>query len=280
MSHDIEDLLRRELQGAASGAPHHLGVDDQDVLSRGRRVVVRRRALTAVGAAVAALAVAGTIGVLAPRTGDTDTLPALPTPTATPTPEVTLTTTPSASATATPTATPSTSDSPRPSASSTSTGPRPTASRTNTPTATTGETDWTEPVTIGGVSYRTRLVDPSVDDRGYMTVTVDVEADGQVIFTKTGQDYGEWGTRGLGPNVLLLYNVKGVQDVVSENGEPVEGEGIGTFRMPFPGTDTTIVYTIVSLPRPVTRNADGSLRSLMVLVGGETYGLGVDDPDF
>ena len=38
MSPDIEDLLRDQLRGAASGAPHHLGVDDQDVLARGRRV--------------------------------------------------------------------------------------------------------------------------------------------------------------------------------------------------------------------------------------------------
>ena len=58
MSPDLEDLLRGELRGAASGAPHHLGVADTDVISRGRRVVVRRRILTGVCAAAVVLALA------------------------------------------------------------------------------------------------------------------------------------------------------------------------------------------------------------------------------
>lgn len=284
MSPDIEDLLRSELRGAASDAPHHLGVDDQDVLTRGRRVVRRRRALTAVGAVAATLAIAGTIGVLAPRPGDTDTLPALPTPTATPTPDVTPTITPSASVTATPAATVIATATP----SATSTGtdepssaPSATPSATSTPSATPSSgTSWTRAATLGGVSYRTRLVNPRLEG-DYMVVEVDIAADGEVIFTKRGEDYGEVGTRSLGPNVLLLYNVGPLRDIVSENGEPVDGEQFHTFEMPFPNTDHTVRYTIVSLPRPVARDANGHLRSLVVQDGdGSTYGLGIEDPDY
>lgn len=295
MSRDLEDLLRNELRGAAAGAPQHLGVDDQDVLTRGRRVVVRRRLLTAAGAAAATLAVAGTIGVLAPRAGD-DALPALPTPTMSATPDPTPTITSSASATvtttpsvsATPTAT--ASSTPKSSATGSARTPSSTPSRTTAPAAppTTPTpsptppvaTSWSEPASLGGVRYRTRLVNPRLEG-DYRIVEVDVEADGQVIFTKRGQDYGEWGTRGLAPNVLLLYNVGPLQDVVSENGVPVEGEEFHTFEMPFPGTDTTVTYTIVSLPRPVTRDANGFLKSFMVKhADGRTYGLGITDPEF
>lgn len=260
------------------------------MLSRGRRVVRRRRTLTAVGAVAATLAIAGTIGVLAPRPGDTDTLPALPTPTATPTPDVTPTITPSASVTATPaatvtsSATPTETDEPSstPSATPSSTStPSATPSATSTPTATPSSgTSWTGAATLGGVSYRTRLVNPRLEG-DYMVVEVDVAADGEVIFTKRGQDYGEAGTRSLDPNVLLLYNVGPLKDIVSENGEPVDGEQFHTFEMPFPNTDHTVRYTIVSLPRPVARDANGHLRSLVVQESdGSTFGLGIEDPDY
>lgn len=273
MSPDIEDLLRDQLRGAASGAPHHLGVDDQDVLARGRRVVVRRRVLTTVGAAAAVLAIAGTIGVLAPQ-ADNDALPAIPTPTVTPTPDptptITSTGTPSATVTAPPraTATPTSTPSGTPS----STGrpgrtPSSTPSRTTTPSpSSTPSTtpEWSEPVPVAGTNFRMRIVEED-SSSGVRNFAANLDSDGPRIvgymrLQEDALDLRNLLTVDLA-NQVLLTNWP-VTDVIADGEDLVSGEAFGRFSLPSPVSAGQLRFTVISMPRPVTMAAPLSPASL------------------
>ena len=279
MSPDIEDLLRDQLRGAASGAPHHLGVDDQDVLARGRRVVVRRRVLTTVGAAAAVLAIAGTIGVLAPQ-ADNDALPAIPTPTVTPTPDPTPTITsmgtPSSTVTAPPraTATPTSTPSGTPS----STGrpgrtPSSTPSRTTTPSpSSTPSTtpEWSEPQRIGDTTFRMQLVpEGGPGPSGEQAFTGMLESDGSPIVTHltvvTGQAEGPTVMVASKDNSVLVTTWR-VTDVITENHEPVADESIGRFVLPIAGTPDSMVFTVITMPQPVTMAGPMTAQSIQMRI--------------
>ncbi|MFC7487691.1 hypothetical protein ACOCJ7_15880 [Knoellia sp. CPCC 206453] len=262
MSPDIEDLLRSELRGAASGAPHHLGVDDQDLIARGHRAVVRRRVLSVAGVAVATLTIAGTIGILAPRVSN-DVMPAIPTPTVTPTPDVTPTTTstasPSATVIATPSATPSSA-----SASSTQI-------RTETPSASTtlaAGLEWSDPVTVGEVAYRARLVRDGMAGE-YPNYKAELRANGSLVFTRDHAN-GEPGLRiASDPHVIYASHVGPLSDVVSENGQPVTGEEFKSITLPYPDTgheypQGSMTFTIINLPRPASATENGNVASMVV----------------
>lgn len=269
MSPDIEDLLRGELRGAASGAPQHLGADDQDVLTRGRRVVMRRRALTVAGVTAATLVIAGTIGVLAPRVSD-DALPAIPTPTVTPTPEatptITSTTKPSptvtSSATAIPTSTPSPTSSGTPSS---------TPSRTTTPTpSTTPPTGlaWSDPISVGGVTYRARLVRDGLAGE-YPNYKAELRANGTLVYTRYEAN-GEYGLRvASDPHVIYASDLGPLSDVISENEQPVSGEQFKSITLPFPDTGHeypkgSMIFTIIKLPNPATATENGNVANMVV----------------
>ena len=252
MSPDIEDLLRSELRGAASGAPQHLGVDDQDVLTRGRRVIVRRRILTVAGVAAATLAIAGTIGVLAPRVSN-DALPALPTPTVTPTPEATPTITSSASpsatvsssATASATASATTTPTSTPSASSTSTGrpsrttsPSSTPSRTKTPSPSTTPSSalgWSDEVTVAGSGYRARYV-AMPDQHNY---NLELERGGTTVFSPQSVFNSEnrFGSDAVDPRITYYLGRYKITDLISIKGQPVTDEVMGHISVPTPDGD-------------------------------------------
>ncbi|GGB72591.1 hypothetical protein N798_11465 [Knoellia flava TL1] len=261
MSPDLEDLLRGELRGAASGAPHHLGVADTDVLTRGHRVVVRRRILTGVGAAAVVLALAGTIGVLAPRPGDTDTLPAVPTPTTTPTTKPTPTPTTSATATASPTATPIATNTPTPTET-------PTSSDTpaNTATATPSTYPWSDPVVVGGVTYTARVVPAMYGDRAGHKA--EVRADGVLVGTRSDAN-GEPSLLVLSdPTVVFAAHVGPWADVITENDQPVSGEKFETIRAPYPEPHTgkldAVMITIIKLPRAATVDENDNVQGMVV----------------
>ncbi|MEO7269119.1 MAG: hypothetical protein ABIW49_07925 [Knoellia sp.] len=272
MSPDIEDLLRDQLRGAASGAPHHLGVDDQDVLARGHRAVVRRRILTVAGAAAATIAIVGTIGVLAPRVNN-DALPAIPTPTVTPTPDptptLTSTASPSATVTTTPSATPSST--PATSGPAGTSSPSSTPSRTKTPSPSTtpaSSLEWSDPMTVGGVTYRARLVrDGMAGD--YPNYQAELRANGSLIYTRHDAN-GEYGLQALkDPSVVLGTFVGPLSDVVSENSLPVSGEDFDSIVMPFPDTGDeypkgNVTFTVIKLPRPATVNENNNVLKMVV----------------
>ncbi|EAP99998.1 hypothetical protein JNB_07504 [Janibacter sp. HTCC2649] len=247
MSPDIEHLLRDQLRGAAIGAPQHLGVDDQDVLTRGRRVVIRRRVLTVAGVASFTLVIAGTIGVLGPRVNN-DALPAIPTPTVTPTPEATPTTTSSASPSTTVTATPTATPSSTPSATATSTAkptrttsPSSTPSRTKTPTpgstlsATPG---WSDRVTVAGRAYRARYV-PIVGQHNY---NLELESGGANVFSPQNVFNSEnrFGADSGDSRITYYLGRYRITDLISIKGQPVTDEVIGHIAVPTPdGDDAT-----------------------------------------
>lgn len=270
MSPDIEQLLRDQLRGAATGAPQNLGVDDQDVLTRGSRVVVRRRALTVAGVAAATIAIAGTVGVLAPRVSN-DTLPALPTPTVTPTPEATPTITSTASPSVTVTASPTATTAPTttPSATATSTAkpsrtksPSSSPSRTKTPTpkATAGVA-WSDPVTVGGVSYSARVLPTMYGDRAGFKA--EVRANGTLAYTRQDAN-GEHSTVVTSnPNVIFAPSLPAISDVVSENSQPVSGEKFGTIKVPYPDSGSMTI-TIIRLPRAATVDEGGNVINMVV----------------
>jgi hypothetical protein len=274
MTPDIDDQLRAQLQSAASAAPLDLGTDHGEVLARGRRVVVRRRVLTTAGAAAAALVIAGTIGVLAPRPGDGDALPALPTPTTTPTPEVIPTITPSAAATAIPvptptavaTATPTATGKPDPSRTPTST-PTPNPSRTPSATPTPGAA-WSEPVTVNGVAYSARLVsDTKVTT--YPAYKAEVRANGALAYTRNDANGEHSLVVRSQPRVVFASFVGPIADVVSENEQPVDGESFRSITLRFPsrGVDVpkgTMTITIINLPKPATVDDNGNVTGMVV----------------
>ncbi|KGN33942.1 hypothetical protein N802_07345 [Knoellia sinensis KCTC 19936] len=285
MSFDMEDLLRNELRGAASSAPHDLGIADQDVLTRGRRVVVRRRVLTVAGAAAATLVIAGTIGVLAPRAGDTDTLPAVPTPTVTPTPDVTPTTTSSASPSATVTSSATATPNSTPSATTTTTTtpestPSRTPSKSPSPSTTSASVDWTDPVSVGGVAYSARLVRDGMSG-DYPNYKAELRANGSLVYTRHDPN----GEHGLGiaadPRVVYASHVGPLSDVVSENGQPVSGEEFRSITLPFPDTGHeypkgSMTFTIIKLPRPATVDENGNVTRMVVRnANGTEASLGV-----
>lgn len=281
MTPDIERLLRDQLRGAATHAPQGLGVDDHAVLTRGRRVLVRRRILTATGVAAATLAVAGTIGVLAPR-ADNDALPALPTPTVTPTPEATPTITASASATATAsssaTASPTVTQTSRPSATPSSTGtPRRTTSPSSTPsrTKTPGPSitpasglEWSDPISVGGVTYRARLVRDGLAGE-YPNYKAELRANGTLVYTRYEAN-GEYGLRvASDPHVIYASDLGPLSDVISENGQPVSGEQFTSITLPFPDTGHeypkgSMIFTIIKLPNPATATENGNVANMVV----------------
>lgn len=271
MTPDIDDQLRAQLRGAASAAPLELGADHGEVLARGRRVVVRRRALTGLGAAAAALVIAGTIGVLAPRPGDGDALPALPTATTTPTPEVTptitpsasVTITPSATVTTTPSATPSRTQPPRRSSTPSPTAPSPTRTTTASPQA-----DWSEPVTVNGVAYSARLVrDTKVTT--YLAYKAEVRANGALAYTRNDANGEHSLVVRSQPRVVFASFVGPIADVVSENEQPVNGESFRSITLRFPsgGVDVpkgTMTITIINLPTPATVDDNGNVTDMVV----------------
>jgi len=283
MSPDIEDLLRSELRDAASGAPHHLGVDDHDVITRGRRVVVRRRILTAAGVAAATLAIAGTIGLLAPRTSN-DALPALPTPTISatpdPTPTITSTSIPSATPSTTPTVTPSATptakvpSTPTALATTTSTNTaRPSSTPSSSPTRTVESTPtstpsarpsstpspstvnalpWSKTVTVAGKTYRGRLVAQGGSPE---TFNLELEADGKVVWlAESFYEHSSWNKVDSSDRRLFyLTTTKGALDLVSIDGKPISNEDIGEFVVPIPaGAYRSIGISIFWAPQPVT----------------------------
>ncbi|CAN7351138.1 hypothetical protein [Knoellia sp. LjRoot47] len=298
MTPDIDDQLRSRLRGAASGAPIDLGVPGGAVVARGRRVVVRRRVLTAAGAAAATLVVAGTIGILAPRPGDGDALPALPTPTTTPTPEITPTVTPSASVTAgptatptavvtptaTPTATPTRTGEPEPSSTPTptrSTGSKPTpaVSPTSTPTPTASE--WSAPQRIGQTTFRMQLVQQGgASASGERTFAGMLESDGPRIVAHMAIESGRPDARSLfivSEDNTVLVTTWRVADVVAESGEPVTGEAMGVFELPVPGEDWSVGFSVISMPRAVAMAAPLAPESLELrLQDGSTVTLDGD----
>lgn len=210
--------------------------DVEDDVLRGHRFLRRRRILTATGAAAAALVVAGAIGVLAPRTGDGDALPALPTPTTSPTPEVTPTITPSASvtvipvptptavATATPTVTPTRSRNPKPSDT-------PTPTRTPTSTSPT-EADWSDPVTIAGKTYRARLTRST----GENNFDFELRSGATTVFSSKAvyNSEGRWRVDTSNPRVAYYLGGAKLVDLVSVRGEAVDDEVIGHVGVPTP----------------------------------------------
>jgi hypothetical protein len=249
--------------------------------------VVRRRALTATGAAVVALAIAGTVGVLAPRAGDTDTLPALPTPTATPTPEDTPTITPSASASASAsvTATPTSTATATPSATPTETDepaqpgtPSATPSRSATPKST-----WSDPVVVDGVRYTARVVHAVYGDRDGFKV--EVRANGSLAYTRDDAN-GEHSLWVRDDKTLVFAaHVGPLSDVVSENGQPVSGESFRSITMDYPeprhGYKGRVTITMIKLPRAATVDGNDNVVGMVVRTrAGEeiTYCVGYCSP--
>lgn len=250
MTRDHEDLLRGELRGAASRAPSGLGVDDAEVLARGRRAVVRRRVLTIAGAAVATLAVAATIGLLATRDGDTDTLPALPTRSVSPTPDVTPTTTPSASVT-----------------------------ESVSPSATPAGDGWSDPVSIAGRTYRVRLL-PSSASRNF---DLELQAGGSTVFTPEAvyNTEGRWGVDEGEPRVAYYLGGASLVDLVSVKGAPVDDEVIGHVPVPTPpGNDVAgepyvdLVVTVFRTSAPSTMAAAGPDGWVVRFANGGLWDLG------
>lgn len=236
---------------------------------------MRRRVLTVAGVAAATLAIAGTMGVLAPRVSN-DALPAIPTPTVTPTadpaPTITSTASPSAtvtsstSATASPTSTPSatTSSTGKPSRT-TSPSSTPTRAKTPSPSSTpSAELQWSKPISVGGVSYRARLVEDGRwgDSANYK---VELQADGAVVYTRTDAVTGEYGLQAPGDkHTVYGSHVGPIADVVSENGTPVSGEAFGSITLPFPGTSSSITLTVIRLPAPATVNEDNNVVDMVI----------------
>lgn len=284
MSSDIEDLLRDQLRGAASGAPHHLGVTDQDVLTRGRRVIVRRRILTTVGAAAATLAIAGTIGILAPHS-DNDALPAIPTPTVTVSTSVSTTTTPKPTTTASPTGMPrSTSKPSRTSPSSTAPG-----SSSPTPKSTpSGPTTlaWSDPFTVAGASYRTRFVseDPQYPEANY---NIEVQSAGSQRALFPGYFESECCRPESDPSdahVLFFVGSAGIEEILTVNGQPVSSQASGVTlpslgRGPNGEVRPSVRITAVRISVPVTLGPSGDKVIARFSNGAEGAISGFPDPD-
>lgn len=234
MSNDQEVLDR--LRGYHDAIPVP-AFDPADDVIRGRRRVVQRRVLTAAGAAAAVVAIAATVGALAPRAGDTDTLPALPTATTTPTGQPTPTVTTSASvtvsptptATATPTPTSTRADEPEPSET-----PRP----SSTPSATTGTgSGWSSWVSVAGRDFRARLTPTAGDHNQDLTVE---DRDGDVFSTTAiYNSEGRWG-HAEDRRFVLYASGSRLTDLVSVDGTPVDTEVVGHISVPVPdGEDIT-----------------------------------------
>lgn len=229
MSDPILDLL------AAPPNPS-MSVDEPAVYAGGRRRLRRRRFVIAVGSAAAALAIAGTVGVLAPRVSD-DALPALPTPTATPTPEATPTITSSASPSATVTSSARVTATRTPTSSATrapsSRPDRTTAS--SAPTTVTGP-GWSDPVTVAGRTYRARFVPSSGGEHNY---DLEMQRDGTTVFSPNSifNTEGRWGIEQADPRTAFYVSGSPLADLVSINGEPVDNEAIRHIAVPAPDGD-------------------------------------------
>lgn len=272
MNPETRDQLRRELHGAASSAPTALGVDNGEVLAHGHHGVLRRRTIGVAAAVVGSLAVVVTIGALAPRVGDTDTLPALPTPTAaSPTSDAIPTV--SASSSPTTSVTPSTaasSETPTDAASTSSPESAPSVSPTQEARDEGG--GWSEAVIIGGRTYRARLVPAS----GSPNYDLELRAGGTAVFSPEAvfNTEGRWGIDEGSPRIAYYLGGTKLIDLVSIEGMPVDDEAIAHIDVPTPdGRDIAgepyvdLFVTVFRTSSPNTM-ADGGPQGWVVRFAG------------